>query len=70
VKTWQQQRQNEAKLSNDDNDKCESSEKKKEVVKVVKDVKEQRKGASNRVPKGFFRIDKVVNHREQGGDVR
>jgi hypothetical protein len=57
-------------LSNDDNDKCEISEKKKEVVKVVKDVKEQRTGASNRVPKEFFRIDKVVNHREQGGDVR
>ena len=38
VVTRQQQRQNEAKLSNDDNDKCESSEKKKEVAKVVKEV--------------------------------
>ncbi len=68
--TRQQQRQNEAKLtrqSNDDNDKCESSEKKKEVAKVVKevfkDVKEQRNAH------GFFRIDKVMNHREEGGDT-
>ncbi len=39
------------------------------MVKVAKDVKEQTKGASNKVPKGFFRIDKVVNHREEGGDT-
>ncbi len=67
--TRQQQRQNEAKLSNDDNEICKSSEKKKEVVKVAKDVKEQRKGTSNKVPKGFFRIDKVVNHREEVGET-
>ena len=67
--TRQQQRQNEAKLSNDDdNKKCKSSEK-KEVVKVAKDVKEQRKGTSKKVPKGFFRIDRVVNHREEGGET-
>ena len=69
VVTRQQQRQNEAKLSNDDNEICKSSEKKKEVVKVAKDVKEQRKGTINKVPKGFFRIDKVVNHREEGGET-
>jgi hypothetical protein len=52
VVTRQQQRQNEAKLSNDDdNEKCKSSEKKTEVVKVAKDVKEQRKGTINKVPK-------------------
>ena len=62
--TRQQQRQNEAKLCNDDNDKCESSEKKKEVVKVVKDVKEQRKGASNRVPKGFFTTLSIQNRQK------
>jgi hypothetical protein len=68
VVTRQQQHQNEAKSSNDDdNEKCKSSEKKEEVVKVAKDVKEQRKGTSNKLPKGFFRIDRVVNHREEGG---
>jgi hypothetical protein len=69
VKTWQQQRQNEAKLSNDDNGKCKSSKKKKELVKVAKYVKEQRKSACTRMPKGFFSIDKVVNHREEGGET-
>jgi hypothetical protein len=39
------------------------------VVKAAKDVKEQRKVTSNKVPKGFFRIDKVVNHREEGGET-
>jgi hypothetical protein len=69
VVTRQQQRQNEAKLSKDDGDgKCQSSEE-KEVVKITKDVKEQRKGTSNKMPKGFFRIDKVVNHREEGGET-
>ncbi len=49
--TRQQQRQNEAKLSNDDdNEKCKSSEK-KEVVKVAKDVKEQRKGTVRKCQK-------------------
>jgi hypothetical protein len=38
-------------------------------VKVIKDVKEQRKGTSNKVPKGFFRIDRVENHREKGGET-
>jgi hypothetical protein len=69
VVTRQQQHQNEAKLSNDDTEKCKSSEKKKKVVKVAKDVKEQRKSTSNTVPKGFFRIDKVVSHLEEGGET-
>jgi hypothetical protein len=39
------------------------------AVKAAKDVKEQRKVTSNKEPKGFFRIDKVVNHREEGGET-
>ena len=66
VVTRQQQRQNEATLSHE---KDNTSKKKKEVVEVAKDVKEQRKSASNKVPKGFFRIDKVVKHREEGGET-
>jgi hypothetical protein len=39
------------------------------VTKVVKDVKEQRKCARSKVPKGFFEIDKIVTHREKEGET-
>jgi hypothetical protein len=61
--------QNEAIVSDDDNIQCESSEKEKKVTKVVKDVKEQRKCARSKVPKGFFEIDKIVTHREKEGET-
>jgi hypothetical protein len=44
---------------------CMLREKEKMVTKVVKDVKEQRKSARSKVPKGFFEIDKIVTHREK-----
>jgi hypothetical protein len=62
-------RQNEATLADDDNIQRESSEKEKMVTKVVKDVKEQRKCARSKVPKGFFEIDKIVTHREKDGET-
>jgi hypothetical protein len=61
--------QNEAILSDDDNIQRESSEKEKKVTKVVKDVKEQRKSARNKVPTGFFEIDKIVTDREKEGET-
>ncbi len=39
------------------------------MTKVVKDVKEQRKSASSKVPKGFFEIVKIVTHREKEGET-
>jgi hypothetical protein len=62
-------RQKEATLADDDNIQRESSEKEKMVTKVVKDVKEQRKCARSKVPKGFFEIDKIVTHREKEGET-
>ena len=62
-------RQNEATLADDNNIQRESSEKEKKVTKVVKDVKEQRKRARSKVPKGFFEIDKIVTHREKEGET-
>ena len=62
-------RQNEATLADDNNIQRESSEKEKKVTKVVKDVKEQRKCARSKVPKGFFEIDKIVTHREKEGET-
>jgi hypothetical protein len=61
---------NEAlRRQNDDNSQCESSEKEKETAKVVKVVKEQGKSSSNRASKGFFKIDKIVTHSEEGGET-
>jgi hypothetical protein len=62
-------RQNEATLADDDNIQSESSEKEKKVTKVVKDVKERRKCARSKVPKGFFEIDKIVTHREKDAET-
>jgi hypothetical protein len=69
VVTRQQQRQNQARLSNDDDDGKSVSSEKKEVVKVGKNVKEQKKSTSNKMPRGFCRIDRVVKHREEGGET-
>jgi hypothetical protein len=60
-----QQRQNEAKLSNTDADK---SSKVDPSSKVAKGIKNDKKQASIRVPKGFFRIDRIVNHRLEAGE--
>jgi hypothetical protein len=34
-----------------------------EISKVAKVIKDDKKQTSNRVPKGFFRNDKILNHR-------
>ena len=36
--------------------------------KVAKVIKNDKKHTSNRVPKGFFRIDKIVNHHLEAGE--
>ena len=65
VVTRQQQRQNEAKLANTDADPSSKVDSSSKVAKVIKNDKKQ---TSNRMPKGFFRIDKIVNHRLESGE--
>ena len=65
VVTRQQQRQNEAKLANTDADPSSKVDPSSTVTKVIRHDKKQ---TSYRAPKGFFRIDKIVNHRLEAGE--
>ena len=63
--TRQQQRQIEAKLANTVADASNSAD---SCSKVTKAIQNDNKQEGNRVPKGFFRIDKIVDHRVEAGE--
>ena len=63
--TRQQQRQNEAKLANTDADPSSKVDPSSKAASLIQNDKKQ---TSNRVPKGFFRIDKIVSHRLEAGE--
>ena len=62
--TRQQQRQNEAKADT----VADISNKPAWSSKVTKVIKNDKKQACNRMPRGFFRIDKIVDHRVEADE--